>query len=535
MCRTPQLVMVASVTMTAEVIDSVGERRLGGRNLLAFIGMALGMFLAVLNIQIVGSSFDEIRAGLAAGPDEVSWVLTASLIAEVIMIPMSGWLSRLFSTRYLFTLCGAGFTLASIACASATSIESMIVFRASQGFFGGAMAPMVFSTVYAAFPRRYQDNLIAIVSVLGTGAVALGPSLGGWISESLSWQWLFLFNVPFGILATVTVFVLVDFDRPDWELGRQIDIPGIALLAVFFMCLLIVLEEGRRADWFESEMIVTLTIITAISGLVLVWRELTCRYPVVDLRIFKNRNFAIGAFYIMIFGAGLFVPLYLLPLFLARIIGLNTFQIGSWLFVLGVSMMFAGFLVPTLLRYFRRRTVALVGFSLLAVGTWAQGRLTADVDFVYLLLPQLLRGFATQMCFLSMIGLALGLLPIDKVKDGTALFQLTMRLGAAVAVAIANSFLVTRAQIHYHEYREQLPVGQQYAGDIYGVLNSLIGNGIGESPALATAQVQILTRLVEREAVIQAFNEITVVVAALVALSLVLMPLVQSVRNTTKS
>lgn len=517
--------------MATEAVMDRAERPLNLRQVLAFIGMALGMFLAVLNIQIVGSSFDQIQAGLAAGRDEVSWVLTSALIAEVIMIPLSGWLSRMMSTRVLFGICSVGFTSASLACASAWDIESMIVFRASQGFFGGAMAPMVFATIFSAFPERYQTVLTAIVSFLGTGAVALGPSLGGWISEALSWHFLFLFNIPFGILAAVLVIGLVDFDRPDWSLAKQIDLPGILLIAVFFMSLLVVLEEGRREDWFESSMILVLAGVTTVAGLALLWRELTCAHPVVDLRVFTNLNFTMGAFYIAVFGAGLFVPLYLLPLFLARVIGLNTFQIGTWIFVLGISMMIAGFLVPFLVRYFRRRTIATVGFLLLALGTWFQADLSADTDFVQLLLPQILRGFATQLCFLSMVGLAIGLLPVEQVKNGTSLFQLTMRLGAAVAVAIANSYIVIRSEVHYHEFREQIPAGHAYSGDMFGVFGGALGPGLGGSPETDTASVQALIRMVERDAMIQAFNEITLVFAAFIVASLIFMPLVRGVRK----
>ena len=190
------------------------ERTLGPRELLAFIGMALGMFLAVLNIQIVGSSFDEIKAGLAAGPEEVSWVLTSALIAEVIMIPMSGWLSRVMSTRWMFSACSIGFGLASIGCASATSIEEMIIFRSLQGFMGGGLAPMIWAAIYVSFPGRSRNYLLAIVSLLGTSAVALGPSLGGWISEEASWPWLFYFSVPFAALSATIVFFFVDFDTP---------------------------------------------------------------------------------------------------------------------------------------------------------------------------------------------------------------------------------------------------------------------------------------------------------------------------------
>ena len=511
------------MTQTSSVRE---ERQLGVKELLAFIGMALGMFLAVLNIQIVGSSFDQIKAGLSAGPEEVSWVLTSALIAEVIMIPMSGWLSRLMSTRWLFTGCALGFGAASIGCAQATSIEQMIFFRAAQGFMGGGLAPMIWAAIYISFPKRYQNYLLAIVSLLGTSAVALGPSLGGWISEEASWPWLFYFSVPFAALSALMVFLFLDVDRPDWSIAEEIDLLGILLMATFFMCLLIVLEEGRREDWFASRLIVVLSITSAISGFLFVWRELTCSKPLIDLRVFGYFNFSLGAFYVAVFGAGMFVPLYLLPLFLSRIIGLNTWQIGSMLVVLGVTMMVTGFCMPLLMRLFSLRTIAIVGFSMMSLGTWYQAQLNFNTGFVELLLPQVLRGAATQMCFLSMMGLAVGSLPEHQVKAGTALFQLTMRLGAAVCVTIANNYLFIRTRHHYHEIRESIAVGDPMAKETLGLLEASGSRALGESPWALMASLQRYAALGEREAMILAFNEVTTVVALCIAATLIFMPLI---------
>ena len=497
------------MTQTSVVSE---ERRLGIRELLAFIGMALGMFLAVLNIQIVGSSFDQIKAGLAAGSEEVSWVLTSALMAEVIMIPMSGWLCRLMSTRWLFTGCLLGFGLASIGCALATSIEQMIIFRAAQGLMGGGLAPMIWAAIYVSFPRRYQNYLLAIVSLLGTSAVALGPSLGGWISEEMSWPWLFYFSVPFAALSAAMVFFFVDFDMPDWSIFEDIDVLGILLMATFFMCLLIVLEEGRRQDWLESRLIVILATISAISGLLFVWRELTCSNPLIDLRVFGHLNFSVGAFYVAVFGAGMYVPLYLLPLFLSRIIGLNTWQIGSMLVVLGVTMMVSGFFMPLLMRTFSLRTIAIVGFSMMSLGTWYQAQLHFNTGFMELLLPQVLRGAATQMCFLSMVGLAVGSLPEQQVKAGAALFQLTMRLGAAVCVTIANNYLFIRTRHHYHDIRESIAIGDPVANETLGLLEASGPRMLGESPWALMASLQRYAAIGEREAMILAFNEVTTVV-----------------------
>lgn len=503
-----------------------GGRKLGLRELLAFIGMALGMFLAVLNIQIVGSSFDEIKAGLSAGPEEVSWVLTSALIAEVIMIPMSGWLSRLMSTRWMFTTCAIGFGLASIGCAQASTIEEMIIFRSLQGFMGGGLAPIIWAAIYVYFPVGSRNYLLAIVSLLGTSAVALGPSLGGWISEEATWPWLFYFSVPFAALSAVMVFFFVDFDKPDWSIFEEVDLPGIVLMATFFMCLLVVLEEGRRQDWFESRLIVVLTVVSLMSGIFFVWRELTCVKPLIDLRVFKNFNFSIGSFYVAVFGAGMFVPLYLLPLFLSRIIGLNTWQIGSMLVVLGVTMMVSGFFMPLLMRTFSLRTIAIVGFSMMSLGTWYQAQLNFDTGFVELLLPQFLRGAATQMCFLSMVGLAVGSLPEYQVKAGTALFQLTMRLGAAVCVAIANNYLFIRTRHHYHDIRESIVVGDPLTVEALEILETSSSPILGESPWALMASVQRYAAIGEREAMILAFNEITTVVALCIAITLIFMPLV---------
>ena len=293
------------------------------------------------------------------------------------------------------------------------------------------------------------------------------------------------------------------------------------------MCLLIVLEEGRRQDWFESGLIVVLASISVISGLLFVWRELTCEKPLIDLRVFGNFNFSIGAFYVAVFGAGMFVPLYLLPLFLSRIIGLNTWQIGSMLVVLGITMMITGFFMPLLMRLFSLRTIAIAGFSMMALGTWYQAQLNFDTGFVELLLPQFLRGAATQMCFLSMVGLAVGSLPEFQVKAGTALFQLTMRLGAAVSVTIANNYLFIRTRHHYHNIRESVAVGDPIAAETLGILETSGSRMLGESPWALVASVQRYAAIGEREAMILAFNEVTTVVALCIAVTLIFMPLVR--------
>ena len=268
------------------------------RDIVAFSVMCLGMYLGLTNIQIVNSSFKEIQGGLAASSDQISWVLTSALIAEVIMLPLSGWLSRVCSTRWLFTTCLGCFSLASAGCANAWNIESMIVFRALQGFSAGALMPLVFAAVYTVFPPRRQALVMTVMSFCMVTSSAAGPVLGGWITDVASWPFMFWISVPTGFALMIASAFLIRIDKAEPSLARNIDFLGISLAATSLVCLLVVLEEGRRQDWFDSRLILTLTLVSGASAYLFFWRELTCRHPVVDLRAFKNRNFSVGCFYI---------------------------------------------------------------------------------------------------------------------------------------------------------------------------------------------------------------------------------------------
>src|SRR5712675_1063436 len=216
----------------------------------AFASMSIGFFIALLDIQIVSASLRDIGGGLSAGADELSWVQTSYLIAEIIVIPLSGWLSRVMSTRWLFCVSAAGFTATSLLCGWAWDIESMIVFRALQGFLGGSMIPTVFTAAFAFFPGRKVVVAAATVGALSSLAPTLGPTIGGWITDNYSWHWLFFINLVPGIFVAVTVPMLVHIDKPNLKLLRGADYPGMALMAAFLGCLEYTLEEGPRWDWF---------------------------------------------------------------------------------------------------------------------------------------------------------------------------------------------------------------------------------------------------------------------------------------------
>ncbi|HET9157701.1 MAG TPA: DHA2 family efflux MFS transporter permease subunit, partial [Myxococcaceae bacterium] len=263
-----------------------------GARALAFGVMCVGLFIALLDIQIVSASLRDIGGGLAASPDEVPWVQTSYLIAEIVVIPLSGWLSRVFSTRWLFTASALGFTLASILCGFAWNIQSMIIFRALQGFLGGSMIPTVFTTGFVYFQGKQRVIVAAIIGTLSSLAPTLGPTVGGWITDNYSWHWLFFINVAPGLLVAVVVPLLVRIDRADLSLLKGADYLGIVLMALFLGCLEYVLEEGPRWEWFDDPAIRICAWVSALAAIGFVWRSLTYRQPVLDLRAFKSRNFA---------------------------------------------------------------------------------------------------------------------------------------------------------------------------------------------------------------------------------------------------
>src|SRR5215471_21541527 len=227
--------------------------RIEPRRLMAFMAMVFGMFMAILDIQIVSASLTEIQGGLAASADEIPWVQTAYLIAEVVMIPLSGYLSRALGTRLVFAISAGGFTMASLLCGTASSINEMIVWRALQGFIGGGMIPTVFATAYIVFPRSKLPLITPLIGLVATLGPTVGPTVGGYLTDALSWHWLFFINIVPGLAVTAAAILLIDFDRPDWSLFRNFDWAGLIFLAGFLGALEYVLEEGPRNDWFGDD------------------------------------------------------------------------------------------------------------------------------------------------------------------------------------------------------------------------------------------------------------------------------------------
>ncbi|MGD9601697.1 MAG: DHA2 family efflux MFS transporter permease subunit [Gammaproteobacteria bacterium] len=511
----------------AVALEEVPAESLSLGDWIGFAAMAVGIFIAILDIQIVASSLTQIQAGLSATRDEITWVTTSYLIAEVVVIPLSGWLTRAFSTRYLFALAAAGFTGMSGLCALAWNLESMIVFRALQGLFGGVMIPTVFAVIYTMFPPRLQTPITVLVGLIVTIAPTAGPVLGGYLTETMSWHALFLVNLVPGALITLGTLVFVHVDRPDWSLLRQIDFPGALLVVLFLGSLQYVLEEGVREQWFESHEIVLLTAVAVVSGLLMVWRELTIDEPIVDLRAFRDRNFTVGCIYSFVLGIGIYTVLYVLPVYLAGVKGLNSLQIGQYLAVTGAFQFASAFCAGLAARRMDSRVMLALGLAVYGFGAWLNGGMDHTWGFRELFLPQALRGFSMMFIFLPINALALGTLPPEEVKNASGLYNLMRNLGGAIGLAVTNTFIVHWQKAHYASLREAVTAAdpgvlQHWAQSAAGALSH-------QNPDPGLAAWAQLSRVLWREADVMTFNQVFQGMGLLFCASLLLMPLVRKV------
>lgn len=490
------------------------EERIDPRRAIAFLAMVFGMFMAILDIQIVSASLAEIQAGLNAGADEISWVQTSYLIAEVIMIPLSGALARILSTRILFTVSAAGFTAASALAATATNIDQMIVYRALQGFIGGGMIPTVFAAAYTIFPRSKQAIITPVIGLVATLAPTIGPTVGGYLSASLSWHWLFLVNVGPGIMVAAIAWTMIDFDEPEFHLLKSFDWLGFIGMAVFLGALEFVLEEGPGHDWLADESIVFFSIAMTVGAIVFFYRALTASFPVVDLTAFGNMNFAFGSLFSFVMGIGLYGLVYLYPLYLGRIRGYDSLMIGETVFITGIAMFLSAPFSGALSSKIDPRLMLLAGFVGFAVSTWMLTDITADWDYWELFLPQILRGVSLMFCMVTITNLALGTLPLDRLKNASGLFNLTRNLGGAVGLAAITTMLSDRSDLHYARLAETVTTTNHTAREF---LDQLAMKFDTSGISGAEAALSQLVGMVRQQAWVMAFADVAWILSALFA------------------
>jgi len=494
-----------------------------GRKYLIFAVMAFGQFMALIDIQIVAASLNEVQAGLSAGPDEISWVQTGYLMAELVMIPFAAFLAQALSTRWLFALSAGLFTLSSALCGMAWDIESMVAFRVLQGFVGGAMVPTVFATGFALFSGKQRAMIPAILGMVSVLAPTLGPTLGGWLTEAVGWRSIFYINIVPGAVVTVLSVLLIRVDQPNPAMLRRIDYAHLAAMAIFLGGLEFVLEEGPRKEWLNDPAIATAAWLSLVAFGLFIERSFRSGGPVVRLTPFRNPTFAFACVFNLVIGFGLYASTYLVPVFLGRVRGYDSLQIGSTVLTAGVAQIASVVIAAWLSQRADPRKVITAGLSLFAASLWLSSYVTAEWGFWELLAPQALRGFAIMLCIVPSVNLALSGFAAAELRYASGLFNLMRNLGGAVGIAVVNTWLADQTRIHAARVGESL-AGDPRPAELVAGLAARLGERAGDaSQALLVAQGEF-ARLVGRYALTAAFEEVFRLMAWLFIAALVLVP-----------
>lgn len=493
---------------------------MGARVWAGYALMCVGMFMAILDIQIVAAALPQLSASLHIRLDQLSWVQTAYLVAEVVAVAFSGRLARVLSTTGLFTAAVGGFTLASIGCALSHDFGTLVAARTVQGLCGGAIIPTVFTAGFLQFSEAGRSRALLLAGSLATLAPPIGPLLGGAITASLSWQWLFLINVPAGIIVTATVIFLIRVDEPIFESWREIDAVALLALAVALSMLMILLKVGPQDHW-AAWRDAGLVVLIVSGGTIGVRRCVASATPLVDLAPLRGRHVAIACTLNFILGAGLYGSVYVLPLFLGFVRRHGPLEIGLVMTVTGAAQLLCAPLATFAERRWPAAWVAGFGFVLFTAGLTMNGFQTPRTDAAGLFWPQVLRGASLLLCLMPITTIALEEHASEQLAHASALLNLMRNLGGAIGIALVDTLINMRPPVVGEHIGRQLLAGDR-ATAIFVGLPAAMFRGVPLHPT--HAQQELARPLVERAAATVAFNEAWLLLAALMLVSFALLP-----------
>ena len=413
------------------------------------MGVMLATFMEVLDTSIANIALPHIAGSLSATPEEATWVLTSYLVANAIVLPTTGWLANHFGRKRVFITCIVMFTLASALCGLAWSLPTLIFARVLQGIGGGAMVPIAQSIMLESFPRQKRGAAMAIFAQGVVVAPILGPTLGGWITDSYSWRWIFYINLPVGILAVLAAQWLVE-DPPYIQRNKSatIDYVGFGLLAVWLATLQILLDKGQEADWFGAVWVRWFTLVSVLSLTGFVWWQLKAEHPLVDLRVFKNRNFTIGLILMTTLGAILYGTTAQIPLFLQTLMGYPALQSGYAMSPRGIAAFVTTFFVGRILGKIRTRWMLCFGFVMLTVSSFMLSRINLDVARINIIWPSIVNGIAISFIFVPLTTTTMSQLSQQELGNASGLYNLMRNLGGSIGIAFVTTMLARGAQAH---------------------------------------------------------------------------------------
>jgi len=511
-----------ALSVSENPLESLSDRR----KLAIFAVMAFGQFMALLDTQVVAASLNSIQAGLSAGPDEIAWVQTAYLMAEIVMIPLAAFLSQALSTRWLFTLSAVLFTISSLMCGAAWSIGSMAAFRAIQGFVGGAMIPTVFATGFALFSGKRRAMVPAVLGMVSTLAPSLGPTIGGWITDASSWRWLFFINVVPGIGIAILMPLIGKVDEPDLKMLKRIDWLHVVSLALFLGALQYVLEEGPRHQWLEDREVAVAAWASFIGAIVFFERSFFSKMPILKLSPFRRPTFSLACALSIVIGFGLYSSVYLTPIFLGRVRGFSSLDIGTTVFVTGIFMTMSAPLAARLTTVLDQRIVIAAVFSLFALSCWLMAQITSVWGFWEMLAPQALRGFSILLCIVPSVGMALNGVPPDELRYASGLFNLMRNLGGAIGIAAATTWIQDDVRTNAERF------GEAMAHANTSVLAQAIARISAHMVDAVRARLLLdaeLAQVVGAQALTLAFQDVFLIMGGIFVIALVFVPFAKTV------
>jgi len=430
-----------------------------------FIALCIGMAMAILDIQVVVTSLPVIEKALDIGADQMSWVQTCYLIAEVIAIPVTGLLMRVFTLRWLLVAALIVFTLASIGCAFSHGFVDLLLFRLAQGAAGGILIPIVFSAIFLLFPPGYeQSGATTLAGFLAVLAPTLGPLIGGWLTQNYSWHWLFLINIGPGLLAIAFGYFALPRLAIRTDELRHLDWLSLGLLAVGLAALLIGLKYAPKDGWLSPY--VFPWFVTSLACAYALWKRPN---PAIMFHLMEDRALAFGCALSFLIGFVLYANIYLIPVFMAFVRGHTPLEIGMTTLVMGVSQLLTAPLSVQIDRHFNARWLSAIGFGMFAIGLFMNANFTVNSDYAEYFWPQVVRGVASAFCVLPPIRLALALMPLDKIGDASGLFNVTRNIGGAIGIAVVDTMFFARAPVHSDQIMEWLKTDAPKAAVALGI------------------------------------------------------------------
>jgi DHA2 family multidrug resistance protein len=474
----------------------------------AVIGATLGAFMAVLNIQIVNASLADIQGAIGAGIDDGGWISTSYLIAEIIVIPLSGWLAQVFSIRIYLLTNAVLFLLLSMACAFAQDLPQMIVLRAVQGFTGGVLIPMAFTLIITLLPKAKQPVGLALFALSATFAPAIGPTIGGYLTENLGWQFIFYVNLVPGAIMIGMLYFSLESRPMKLSLLAEGDWPGIITMAIGLAALQTVLEEGNKDDWFGSPFIVKLSIIAAVALTAFLWIELSAKKPVLNLRLLFRRNFGFGILANFLLGIALYGSVYILPVYLSRIQGYNAEQIGTVLAWTGLPQLLLIPMVPRLMKRFDPRLIIGIGFALFAASNFMNIFMTNDYATDQLFWPNIVRALGQALVMAPLSAVATAGIEAENAGSASGLFNMMRNLGGAVGIALLQTLLTKREQYHSNVLMQSVSMLEQPTrARIEQLTQYFMNHGVVDHAEATHRAVIAIGHIVQKQAFILAFSD----------------------------